>query len=331
MEPLISVIIPAYNIQEYIGRCLDSVIDQTYKNLEIIVVNDGSTDHTGAVIDQYASLDKRIIVFHIQNGGVYRARNLGIKAASGEYIGFIDGDDMAESDLFESLLNGILEYDADISCCGYKKIYPGKVTNHYNTKSIITLDKTQTIKDYLNARLTDGVLWAKLYRAKLFDNITMNEDIRFLEDFSVNYYLFSKANKTVYIGGLKHNYIIRKNSIVNTKANISLMENAYRMINTILNHAGPLGSEIYPAALNAYLRYLNIISLFALKSDSLDNECAEFKKKIEDELKKNVCYIIKTKEIGLRYKIHTIGVVFFKSFYSWMYKRVIYRKLFRKK
>ena len=327
MKPLISIIIPSYNIQEYIGRCLDSVISQTYKNLEIIVVNDGSTDNTGTILDQYAKQDKRIVVFHCQNGGVSKARNLAIEVAKGEFIGFVDGDDTIEPDMYESLLKGILDYNADISCCGYKKIYSGKIKKHYDVKKITTLNNIQGVKNYLNARLTDGILCSKLYRAKLFNNIRLNENIKFIEDFQVNYYLFLKASKSVYIGGLKYNYIVRENSACTANANIQIMKNTYQVAHEILCSINP-NNEIYPAAFNSYIRYLCTISLLGLKSNALDNECVEFLKDIETKLKENIICTIKTIQIKPMYKIHAIGVVYFRSFYSWLYKRIIYNAPF---
>ena len=120
-EKLVSVIIPAYNIEDYIGRCLDSIISQTYKNLEIIVVDDGSRDYTGEILDNYAKKDRRIKVIHKENGGVSSARNKGIEAAEGDYIGFIDGDDLIEPGMYKTLVDLLEEENADIAHCGRKK------------------------------------------------------------------------------------------------------------------------------------------------------------------------------------------------------------------
>ena len=126
-EKLVSVIIPAYNIEDYIGRCLDSIISQTYKNLEIIVVDDGSRDHTGEILDNYAKKDRRIKVIHKENGGVSSARNKGIEAAEGDYIGFIDGDDLIESEMYKTLVDLLEEENADIAHCGYQMVFPDRI------------------------------------------------------------------------------------------------------------------------------------------------------------------------------------------------------------
>ena len=115
MEQKISIIIPAYNIENYLGKTLDSVLAQTYQNIEVIVVNDGSKDGTGKVVDDYAAHDSRVIAVHKENGGVTSARLRGIAAASGDWIGFVDGDDYIEPDMYERLMRNAREYNVEIS------------------------------------------------------------------------------------------------------------------------------------------------------------------------------------------------------------------------
>lgn len=125
----ISIIIPVYNIAEYLPRCLDSVLVQTHKNLEIIVVDDGSIDSSKDVINAYAEKDSRIVAIFKENSGVSDTRNKGLEIATGDYIGFVDGDDYIEPDMYEILLKNALKYNADISHCGYKLITP--ITEYY--------------------------------------------------------------------------------------------------------------------------------------------------------------------------------------------------------
>ena len=146
-EKLVSVIIPAYNIEDYIGRCLDSIISQTYKNLEIIVVDDGSRDYTGEILDNYAKKDRRIKVIHKENGGVSSARNKGIEAAEGDYIGFIDGDDLIEPEMYKTLVDLLEEENADIAHCGYQMVFPDRIDYYHNTgkKKIQTTEELSLI------------------------------------------------------------------------------------------------------------------------------------------------------------------------------------------
>ena len=114
MNPLISVIVPIYNVEKYLARCVDSIVNQTYKNLEIILVDDGSPDRCPQMCDDYAEKDSRIKVVHKKNGGLSDARNAGMAVATGEYISFIDSDDWIETSMFELLLNNIFQYDCEI-------------------------------------------------------------------------------------------------------------------------------------------------------------------------------------------------------------------------
>ena len=120
MKELISIIVPVYNVEQYLDDCLISIINQTYKNIEIILIDDGSTDKSGKICDEYAKKDSRIIVIHKENGGVSSARNAGLRIAKGAYIGFVDPDDWIAEDMYEVLYSNAKKYDADVSVCKYK-------------------------------------------------------------------------------------------------------------------------------------------------------------------------------------------------------------------
>ena len=150
MNDLISVVVPAYNIENYIERCIKSILNQTYSNIEVIIVDDGSTDNTGSIIDKYALKDHRVIPLHKENGGVSSARMEGIDRAKGEWIGFVDGDDVIEENMYEVLLNNAIEYNADISHCGYQMVFPdGHVDYYYGTKKISEQNKRQGLIDLI--------------------------------------------------------------------------------------------------------------------------------------------------------------------------------------
>jgi glycosyltransferase involved in cell wall biosynthesis len=124
---MISVIIPCYNSEKYLRECVESVLRQTYADLEIILVEDGSTDATSAICDEYASRDLRVTVLHKKNGGLSDARNAGIRLSKGEYIGFVDSDDWVEPDMFEALYNGLTLNDCDMSVCGFNEVFANKI------------------------------------------------------------------------------------------------------------------------------------------------------------------------------------------------------------
>ncbi|WP_147556461.1 glycosyltransferase family 2 protein [Catenibacterium mitsuokai] len=191
---LISVIVPVYNLENYIERCLASIQSQTYSNIEIIVVDDGSIDSSWNIINRIAKEDNRIIPIHKENGGVSSARMLGLANANGEWIGFVDGDDEIEEDMYEVLINNAFEYDADISHCGYKMIFnDGRITSFYDTKVKKIQDNTTGIIDLLEGDLIEPGLCNKLYKKSLFEDIELDTNIKINEDLLLNYYLFKNS------------------------------------------------------------------------------------------------------------------------------------------
>lgn len=197
--PLISIIIPAYNIENYIAKCLDSLLNQTYRNLEIIVVDDGSSDNTGKVIDDYSSKYDNIKVIHKKNAGVSAARNSGIEVASGDYIGFVDGDDTVDEEMFGVLIDNAIKYDADISHCGYKMVFPNRIDYYYNTGILVEQDNQLGLKDLIMGNRVEPGLVNKLYKRELFKKVRLNENIKINEDLLANYYLFKQSQKSVFM------------------------------------------------------------------------------------------------------------------------------------
>ena len=122
----LSIIIPVFNVEEYLPKCIESVVNQTYDNLEILLINDGSTDNSGVICDNFAHKDERVKVVHKENGGLSAARNLGLSLATGHYIAFLDSDDYIDSEMYETLVDALENADADIAACGFKEIYQNK-------------------------------------------------------------------------------------------------------------------------------------------------------------------------------------------------------------
>lgn len=219
---LISIIVPAYNIQSYLSRCLESLCRQTYSYLEVIVVDDGSTDGTGKLLDDWAAKDARIIALHQPNSGVTRARFSGLKYASGNYIGFVDGDDIAEPDMFEMLLSDAKTYHADIAHCGYQMVFPdGHIDFYHGTGTILQQDHEKGVIDLLKGTQIEPGLWNKLYHRSLIERLMqdsrMNYKIRINEDLLMNFLLFSYAQKSVFHDECKYHYMLRKGSASTSK------------------------------------------------------------------------------------------------------------------
>ena len=223
MNEKISIIIPAYNIEKELARTLDSVLAQTYENMEIIVVNDGSKDGTGAVIDAYAAKDSRIRAIHKENGGVTSARLRGVAEATGDWIGFVDGDDWIEPDMYAHLMKNAREYGADISHCGYRMVFPnGRVDWYYNTGRLVQQDHESGLRDLVEGKFVEPALWNKLFRKELFRNLDKQMDyaIKINEDVLMNYYLFQVADQAIYEDFCPYHYILRTGSAATSRVNI---------------------------------------------------------------------------------------------------------------
>lgn len=210
----ISVIVPVYNLQDDLERCVVSIMAQTYSDLEIILIDDGSTDRSRDVIQKLADMDGRIVPVYKENGGVTSARLAGLRKATGEYIGFVDGDDEIEPDMYEFLLKNALDYNADISHCGYQMVFDdGRVNYFYNTGRVVLQDRNTGLKDLLEGAFVEPGLWNKLFHrkllAKLLNSEVMDLSIKINEDLLMNYYLFSEAETAVYQDECKYKYMAK--------------------------------------------------------------------------------------------------------------------------
>lgn len=224
MEERISVIVPVYNIAAELKRCIDSILAQTYSNIEIIAIDDGSSDESGFILDEYENNYPNIHVFHKKNGGVTSARLRGIEEATGVWIGFVDGDDEIEPDMYERLIRNATRYKADISHCGYQMIFnDGRIHYFHNTGHIVEQDSTAALRELLSGAMIEPGLCNKLYRKTLFTglfrNNTIPNDIKINEDLLMNYYLFSGVDKAVFEDWCPYHYIVRNDSASRVKLN----------------------------------------------------------------------------------------------------------------
>ena len=206
----ISIIVPIYNVDKYLRRCLDSIINQTYKNIEIILVNDGSKDDSLKICKEYKKKDKRVVLIDQKNAGLSMSRNNGIDIATGDYIGFIDSDDVISIYMYEYLLKSIKESNSDISLCPFKAFNNDIVfSNDYNN---ISIEKDEVIKELLIDRKISSHACDKLYKKKLFNNIRFPKGKKY-EDIPVIYKLFLKAKNISFVDTPLYGYYLRDDSI----------------------------------------------------------------------------------------------------------------------
>ena len=241
-ENLISVVVPAYNCAPWLPRCLDSLLHQTYQNLEIIVVNDGSKDNTKEVLEEYAARYPQITAIHQPNAGEYAARLAGVAVAKGNWIGFVDSDDETEPHMYELLMGNAQRYDADISHCGYKVIYPdGHVDYQQNSGLVKVQDKETGMRDLLEEVIMEMGLCSKLFRKELFEGIHdwMDFSIVINGDMMMNFYLFSQAEKSVLEDVCPYHYLIRQGSASRRKLNDHLIYDPIRVRQSIFDRCRP--------------------------------------------------------------------------------------------
>ena len=216
MDELISIIVPVYNVEKYIEKCIQSIIDQTYKNIEIILVDDGSTDNSGNMCDDFKMKDNRIKVIHKKNGGLSDARNAGMKIATGEYIGFVDSDDYIAKDMFETLYSLNKKYNSEISIVSFYEIYKGKVIGVRDSKELKQYTKTEAMRELLIDTNIQSYAWNKLFKRELFEGLEFPTNKNF-EDIATTLLLFEKANKVVLLEDPKYYYVRRDDSIVGVR------------------------------------------------------------------------------------------------------------------
>lgn len=211
---LITIIIPVYNVEQFLKRCLDSVIKQTYRNLEIILINDGSTDKSLSILKKYEKKDRRVKVINKENGGVSSARNCGLDICCGKYITFIDADDYVEVDYVETLYKKIIEYDVDIVFSNAIDILEnGKTRNYKKIDKDILLDKEKLFGEILKEKIIFGISCANLYSRKVINNIRFDEKMRIAEDVKFNLDIIKNiSNQVLVMNERKYYYVFRKSS-----------------------------------------------------------------------------------------------------------------------
>lgn len=242
---LITVIVPVYNVEKYLRKCIDSILVQTYQNLEIILVDDGSRDNSGSICDEYAKQDSRIIVIHKENGGLSDARNAALDIAKGVYITCVDSDDYLAEDYVEYLYLLLTNNDADISICVFKKVYGANEQLDNCRENISVFNDEEALEELLYQRKIVPSAWCKLYRKELFAEIRYPKGL-YYEDFAVIYKLLSKCKKVVMGEMQKYYYLQRQDSIMNEEFNVKKMQRI-QVVNELKEYVDARYSSLHEA------------------------------------------------------------------------------------
>lgn len=252
----ISVIVPVYNVENYLRRCVDSIINQTYKNLEIILVDDGSPDNCPVICDEYAQKDSRIKVIHKENGGLSSARNCGMDMATGEYIGFVDGDDWIESDMYKFLIENAEKYNSEISICGsYFNYQDGTQEYRGDNKKKLIIDKTESLQITVGAGFNISVC-NKIIKTQFLKSERFDDEFFGVEDWEYNYRILKNSEAVAIICDdiPKYHYFMRENSITHVW-NEKKVENSFKLFELFCDQEKD-NIKIFPYVCRGYTSHI---------------------------------------------------------------------------
>lgn len=265
----ISVIVPVYKTEKYLDKCVESIVNQTYENLEIILVDDGSPDNCPKMCDEWAEKDKRVKVLHTENKGVANARNTALHQASGEYIMFADSDDFLEPDMVDFLLKKILFEKADIVVCGY-------YGDEYDETVLDNITREQALRQICQGSFVYGVLWNKIYRSEILKDIVM-PNLVCSQDLPYNYLAFKKAKKIVSYKDKKYHYRLNNISTTHSKFKAGAFD-AIKSREIILNDTK--GTDFEKYAVNGLICSCFVVLSGAIKSGGYFDERKKLRKVI---------------------------------------------------
>lgn len=313
-DTLISIVVPVYNVSQYLERCIQSVIYQTYENLDIILIDDGSTDNSGLICDKYAKIDKRIRVLHQQNSGLSAARNAGIEIAKGKYITFIDSDDYVDSDYVSFLYDLIKRTGCSLAICSHTVFYENGTIIKKADGTFDIFTSEEVLEKILYDKGIDLSAWAKLYDINLF-KYTRFPVGRYYEDAATTYKLVHDAQKIVNGSESKYNYMIRQNSISNntfTEKKLDLIISTKEMENFVCENYPNLRKAAKRRTMYAYLSTLS-----QLANSCNDNK--EIERMLIKYIRNNGYKLLFNKKVSKRDKFGILSALFGFKFYRYIW------------
>ena len=315
LSPEISIIIPVYNSEKYLNACLDSVLAQTFKDFELILVDDGSPDGCGRICDEYADKDDRVRVCHIENSGSSAARNYGIDRAKGKYLGFIDSDDRIDEDMYEILYNNLIKEDADISMCGLFDEYGDEIVKVFDKPVYKVMDSEESILTVMEAKLTSVTPVNKLYKKELFEGIRypVGEDSG--EDASIIVELLLRCKKTVLTTEQKYHYIHREGSITTREFNPSDKSVIRAYIKNYKLIKENIPSLVPVAKMRICWAYFFVLDKLLISSNR--REYREEEKELVGFLRRHFKFIIHDKRFNKTRKIAMLMLRIHTALYVW--------------
>ncbi|WP_053074986.1 glycosyltransferase family 2 protein [Ornithinibacillus californiensis] len=302
MKPEISIIVPIYNLEYLLPKCINSILAQSYSNFELILVNDGSTDNSGEICDEYAKEDNRIVVIHKENGGVASCRNTGIEIARGNYIGFVDNDDYINKYMFELLFENAIKFSSEIVVCDYQRIPEEeyidteKYNQDYDVQHYNNLEALNEIY-YQNAG-TFIYPWNKLYRKEVFNNVVYEHGNPF-DDESVVHKILFKSTKITYIKLPLYYYVTRKGSMVNSNFSTKKFGRVYALKD---REEFFRKNKLMDLQQKALKHYMEIFFWYYFKGTGIEGAKKELRE-LKRTFDQSLIHLLKLREISFKHKI----------------------------
>ncbi len=323
IRPTISIIIPVYNVEKYIKKCIESVLSQTFKDFELIIINDGSKDNSGRICDEYAIRDSRIKVVHKANGGLSDARNTGIEIATGKYLGFVDGDDYIDEDMYEELYKSIKENNTKIAMCGRYNVSELKCTESFTLSKRKVMDAEEALKGLLTWTDLDSSSCDKIFAKELFDDIRFPVG-KLNEDVYVMYKLIHLSGGISHIGKAKYHYVERCGSITSLGFDRRKLDWPLAA-----NEIAEFIKEGYPNLIEEityfyYCSLMHTIDLIVLSKDSY--KYVEIYNEYCNKINKDLKVFLTNKYISRKEKIKSNLIYLNKKLYLKLMKKYYSRK-----
>lgn len=318
-KPVITVIVPIYNVEKFLPRCIDSILNQSYEKFELLLIDDGSSDKSGIICNEYRKKDSRIKVIHQENKGVSYSRNIGVKHASGDYISFVDSDDIIKRDYLEYLLYLIQKFHCKISVCDFQIFrYIDEIRDEKGNREALF-----SVKDVLESMLYDDIYfispWGKLYERSLFKNITYPEG-KIYEDIATTYKLYCKVDNVACGYQKKYLYYTRDESLTKKKFSIDqfhYIESTKQMTEDIVRLYPDLKEGAIVKNVHAYFStYCRLINS--------DENYEQKKKEILTFIKQNRWIVLKNKKAIKKDKFAVIVLIFGENVFKKIWN--FYRK-----
>jgi glycosyltransferase involved in cell wall biosynthesis len=292
--PKISIIVPYYNSSKYITRCIESILNQSFKKFELILVDDGSTDDSFSICMKYAKNDERIILLQKENGGQGTARNMGLDIAKGEYIGFVDSDDFINREMYSIMYNSCINNNAELSICGYNTFRSDRlILKPYNNEKARKFNNFELIETYLSTSLVSGGPCNKLYKKELFKEIRF-PSLRMREDSYIMPHILRRVTNAIYVGENLYNWNLKLGSTERSKFTLSNLD-AIKSINSLYK----VIDEYYPSLISL-VDVKSIETKIELLKRIIHTNSYKKHKDIFHKLKEDICIEHKTIDLKTR-------------------------------